>query len=443
MESEAGTPTDADFARTWEEVYTSGTTARAEGNSAGTKEPVPGGGISSYQKAGEAPLKKRGARKRLAALLLAAAALYGIAVFSDIQFIVKWRTIYIETAMGTMTHQWLATAFIPKGVIEKAMAGSYTLDRSQDGLSSGGSISPFLQKELYLPWDKAQSRFSRLYPEIDRESFDAYIKKNPDSIPDGGDCLVIDKAGLNDKGTTIKTVHGDQVLAIDTENAITIVKVTGEGYVGRLAIVKDPSRVGVGVSGGFNEKGDTVANLARHNDAVLAINASGFYDPDGHGNGGNVYGLVISGGKVLNPLSGGNYKTIGFDRGNRLNIGQYKSLSAFRDAVEFKPALIVDGKVLVEGSAGWGIQPRSAIGQTKNGEVLMLIVDGRLPGYSIGCTIGEAAKILKRYGAVQACNLDGGSSSLMYYNGREISRPSAANKTNGRGVPDGFVVYER
>ena len=51
--------------------------------------------------------------------------------------------------------------------------------------------------------------------------------------------------------------------------------------------------------------------------------------------------------------------------------------------------------------------------------------------------------MLERYGAVQACNLDGGSSSVMYYNGREISRPSAANKVNGRRLPDGFVVYEK
>ncbi len=77
---------------------------------------------------------------------------------------------------------------------------------------------------------------------------------------DADGCLVIDKAGLKDGGTGIKTVHGDEVLAIDTKNAITIVKVTGEGYVGRLAIVKDPSRVGVGLSPDFDEKGATMEN---------------------------------------------------------------------------------------------------------------------------------------------------------------------------------------
>ncbi|MEG2857722.1 MAG: phosphodiester glycosidase family protein, partial [Clostridia bacterium] len=77
------------------------------------------------------------------------------------------------------------------------------------------------------------------------------------------------------------------------------------------------------------------------------------------------------------------------------------------------------------------------------GEVLMLIVDGRAPGYSIGCTLGDCADIMERYGAVQACNLDGGSSSIMYYNGREISRPSAANKVKGRAIPNGFMVFKK
>ena len=96
---------------------------------------------------------------------------------------------------------------------------------------------------------------------------------------------------------------------------------------------------------------------------------------------------------------------------------------------------------MVEGSAGWGVQPRTAIGQTEEGTMLLLVVDGRAPGYSIGCTVGDCAEILGRYGAVQACNLDGGSSSIMVYRGREISRPSAANKTQGRHIPNGIAVY--
>ena len=108
--------------------------------------------------------------------------------------------------------------------------------------------------------------------------------------------------------------------------------------------------------------------------------------------------------------------------------------------MEFKPILVLDGKRAVEGSAGWGVQPRSAIGQTANGEVLLLIVDGRSPGYSIGATMEEIAELMLEYNVYQAINLDGGSSSVMYYNGRIITKPSAGDKANGRLLPDAFVV---
>lgn len=387
--------------------------------------------------------RKKGKGKKVAFALLVCALLYVTAVFSDIPFIEKWRAIYIETAMGTLHHHWLATAFIPKGVIDQVMENASQLDESQSGASSDWKISPFSVKKLYQPWKKLKKDFPGLYPEIEKDSFLNYLdKEGEDSLLKDG-YLVIDKAGLKDGGTPVKTQRGDQVLAIDTQNGISIVKITGEGYVARMAIVKDPSRVGIGVSKDLGKAGAVLAEMADYNDAVLAINASGFDDPGGHGNGGTVYGLVISGGKLLNKPAGGTYKTIALDTKNKLYIGSYPSSHSFRDGVEFKPVLILNGKKMVSGSAGWGIQPRSAVGQTKNGEILLLIVDGRAPGYSIGCTVGEMADIMADYGAVQACNLDGGSSSLLYYNGREISRPSAANKQIGRRIPDGFMVYKR
>ena len=57
--------------------------------------------------------------------------------------------------------------------------------------------------------------------------------------------------------------------------------------------------------------------------------------------------------------------------------------------------------------------------------------------------MGDLADIMERYGAEQACNLDGGSSSIMYYNGRKITRPSAGDKQNGRLLPNAFVVSPR
>lgn len=390
--------------------------------------------------------KKHRLRNFMLAMLLLAG-LYCTAVFSNIPFIEKWRTIYIETAMGTMTHQWLATAFIPPSVINAVVGNRELVEERQQGLHSDwGSLKDLfdLGSGFSAPWSKLEKHFSKYYPEINEKTLTAYLAKHQSSSLDKDGYLVIDKAGLKDGGTTIETTRGDQVLALDTRNGIIICKVTGEGYVGRLAIVRDPEQVGLALASDYGSAGDRAADIASDNDALLAINASGFYDPNGSGNGGVAHGVVISKGKSYNgDAVGGSYKTIALDKKNRLNIGQYSDLSNFRDAVEFKPALIIDGEQVVSGSAGWGVQPRSAIGQNKDGTLYLLVVDGRAPGYSIGTTIGECAQILSQYGAVQACNLDGGSSSIMVYNGREISRPSAANKTQGRHIPDAFVVYPR
>lgn len=391
----------------------------------------------------EAPKKKKHRVKTLAVFALTLAIFYCVAVFSNIPFIRKWRTIYIETAMSTMTHQWLATAFLPNSVIQKVMGERVDLDAEQSGVSSDWEMSDLPGADQSLPWDSAQDTFFKVYPEIDSDSFKAYAKKHADEILNKDHYLMIDKAGLSDGGTSIKTVHGDEVLAIDTVNGISIIKIKGEGYVARLAIIKDPGQVFVGTAKSFRSVGQTAGEICERYGGVLAINASGFADPNGHGNGGTPYGLVISEGNALNNLVGNTYKTIAFDKKDKLNVGNFKSTKNFRDAVEFKPALIINGKKLVEGSSGWGIQPRSAIGQTKDGQVLMLIVDGRAAGYSLGCTVGDLADIMARYGAVQACNLDGGSSSVLYYNGREISKPSAANKVNGRRLPDAFVVSKK
>jgi len=110
-----------------------------------------------------------------------------------------------------------------------------------------------------------------------------------------------------------------------------------------------------------------------------------------------------------------------------------------RDAVEFMPALIIDGVKQVEGSAGWGIQPRTVIGQKANLDVLMLVIDGRQLNHSIGTTVGECADIMERYSAVQACNLDGGASSIMYYNDHPVTIPSIRYEV-GRWIPNIIMV---
>ena len=408
----------------------------------------------SAQQAGRArpqdpakPAKAAGKKKRrlrtAALTLMLLCGLYCIAVFSNIPFIKKWRDIYIETAMGTMTHQWLATAFIPDFVIDEVMDTRTDIEGSQNSIDTDWSVGSLSGADQKLKWKKLQKSFFDIYSEIDEESFSAFMDASGEQYINDDGYLVIDEAGLDQDGTSIRTTSGDQVLAIDTENGITIVRVEGEGYVGRLAIVKNPEQVGLGLSLNFGKSGSIIADIAEANDAVLATNASGFYDPGGHGNGGTPHGLVIKDGELLSGWIGNNNKAIGFDSHDQLNIEQYREDNDFRDAVEFKPLLVLDGEKAITGSAGWGIQPRSAIGQRQDGQVLLLVVDGRQPGYSIGCTMGDLADVMVRYGAEQACNLDGGSSSIMYFRGRKITQPSAGDKANGRLRPNAFIVTAR
>ncbi len=391
---------------------------------------------------------------RLLCVIACGVLLYSFVIYTNIPFIAKWRTLYIETAMSTMTHQWLATAFIPNSVIEEAMWEYSKLIGAQEDLETDWeSILPkyptkeedeeeddnrfFVNPES--TWLDKDNPIYEQFPELDIESFAYYMEYNGYTAINDAGKIMIDESDRNQNGTSIRTRQGDEVLAVDEENGILIVKITGEGYMGRIAIVKDASRVKMGVPKNFGTRGSQIKYIASYNDAVLAINANGFEDPEGHGDGGIPYGYIVSDGEVKNPSVRNHYKVIGFDTWDRMYIGKYKESLTLRDAGEFTPALIINGEKVVEGSAGWGIQPRSAIGQCQNGDVLMLIIDGRQT-HSVGATVEDAADQLLKYGAVQACNLDGGSSAVMYYNGRVISQPSAADKVEGRLLPCGFIV---
>ena len=414
--------------------------------------------------------KKRSRRKRRligwGITLVTLVVLYFFCVYTNIPFIANLRSLYIETAMTTMEHQWLATYFIPMPVIRETMEKLDHLEQQQDSMQSDWSgyskvdstDLPDIQKgddsntsgnskqpdEVKPPefWEDPAHDFWNVYSEIDYDSFYAYALEHEDSMYNEAGYLFIDEADAGSDGTGIVTTNGDPVLSIDTQNGIVMVRLKGLEYEGVMAIVKDPKQVSVGIASHLGSYGSKVATIAEENDAILAINASGFEDDGGHGNGGTVYGLLYADGMKYNGSAGGTYKAIYFDSNYRLNVRAYESGLDIYNGVEFKPALVINGEAALSGSAGWGIQPRCAIGQTENGSVLMIVIDGRQT-HSVGITVGDLANIFVGYGAVQAGNLDGGSSAVMYYNGRIITKPSGADKVNGRYLPDAFIVKAR
>ncbi|MCM5661780.1 phosphodiester glycosidase family protein [Galbibacter mesophilus] len=87
-------------------------------------------------------------------------------------------------------------------------------------------------------------------------------------------------------------------------------------------------------------------------------------------------------------------------------------------------------------------EPRTAIGYTKDDKVILLVVDGRQPGFSNGISLPGLAKIMVDLGCVRALNLDGGGSSAMVAADTLINCPS--NKGNAqRPVPSVFMVKRK
>lgn len=226
--------------------------------------------------------------------------------------------------------------------------------------------------------------------------------------------------------------------------SIKMVKINGARYVGYLLEVKDPSRVKVGVAKDLGTKGQTTVEIAKEYNAVAAVNAGGFIDPSGTGTGSLPVGVIIHDGYFLEGENLKGYvNLIGLTNRGQLVTGAYTVAQMRRmgitEGISFYPSLIVNGKKqITEGDGGWGVGPRTAIGQKKDGTILLLVIDGRQPGYSVGATLRDVQDVLYRNGAYVAANLDGGSSTTMYYDGRVVNRP--ADFLGERSIPTAFIV---
>ncbi len=290
--------------------------------------------------------------------------------------------------------------------------------------------------------------------------------------------------------------HPDAMPETDGLDGLQLVKVSGNTFTGYMLVISDPSRVSLCVSysilvnytGGWNNTyGEQLRSMAKRNGAVAAINGGAFYDPDGKGNGGRPDGALCVEGKLIywgpeiesaeeceaererirmaiengelaadspeaqppvrRDWQGDKVNIIGINNDNILILGRFTKAEfleqGFRDAVSFDnpnpPFLVVNGKAsTVVGTGGSGIQPRTCIGQRADGAFLFLVIDGRGAGGSLGATQKEAMNLMIEFGAVNAANLDGGSSSEMIIDGETVSNPCSFY--GPRYMPDGFMV---
>ncbi|SET18948.1 phosphodiester glycosidase family protein [Paenibacillus sp. NFR01] len=227
---------------------------------------------------------------------------------------------------------------------------------------------------------------------------------------------------------------------------VKVEKVRGTGYEGYLMTVSDPTKVRLGLTSVMG-KGEKVSSMVKRTGAIAGVNGGGFADPNWKGNGFKPIGLVISQGKVCYNGLGGKDSTqiVGLDKQGKMIAGNYtlKELSdlGVQEAVSFQPRIIVNGKGLIKNAAdGWGIAPRTAMGQREDGALLFLVIDGRQPGYSIGANLYDVQQIMLKHGAVIAANLDGGSSTVLVKDNDVVNKPSS--QYGERYLPTAFLVFE-
>ena len=373
-------------------------------------------------------LKKKNIWIPLAAVLLLAA-MYAAAVYSPIPFIARWRAIWIETAMTTADHQWLATAFIPKSVIDDVMSKQTdTSDIVGGGLHLLETTTP--------PETTAVPEDTDIADETDAPEETTVPEETAPPEP-----VVTDILGQAELTVGGKDYAGYTVLTNDIEEGIVISEVTGTGYKGRVMLIDDPSRVYLGTTTMKNKEGLRIKSMLSHYDAVAGINASGFADPNDAGHGGDVIGLSYSDGEFWGSAVS-YYGSVLMTSDDKLVVGNVRDWEKYdiRAGIQFGPVLIADGKEAISGTGGYGIQPRTAIGQREDGVIVFLVIDGRQPTWSIGCTMGDLVEVLLKYGVVNAACCDGGSSSVMAYNGEVINKNSSANPSYGRRLPNAWLV---
>ena len=253
--------------------------------------------------------------------------------------------------------------------------------------------------------------------------------------------------GNIEEKTEYDSIYEEQILKRDKDAVYKIIPLSGNTYKGYLVAVYDPSRIELVTSRYLGKRGETVQEMAKREDALIAINAGGFADAGGVGNGGIPTGSLIQDSNLIyqGQDTGWGGGIVGFTKDNILML--YKGTAndaieqGIEDAVDFGPFLIVNGKrSIAKGNGGYGISSRTAIGQRQDGIVLFVVIDGRQPGYSLGIDMSELTDIFVRYRAYNAVNLDGGASSSLVENKKLISKPCAYSATGERWIASAWIV---
>lgn len=306
------------------------------------------------------------------------------------------RNLYVNTAMKTMDHQYLAKVFYSDEKISEIMNSNYFIE---------------INEEVVL----------------DDIVIDTSPKKSYENE--------------YDEEILTRTPGNEDYKIINIKVGIS------KGY---LIAIYNPTKVALIRSKNFNvgTYGEQIPAMCNRYNGLVCINGGGFNDDTGRGSDIPI-GYVIDDGEIVWPSSGwdtARSNMIGFNNeGKLLLLSGATGLEALdagmTEGLEFGPFLIVNGKPLEIVGDPWGKSPRVAIGQRKDGVVLFLVIDGE--NYIDGASLQDVVDVLMQYGAYNAANLDGGHSSSLSINGKLYNNPPAiAKRQGGRYVVTGFGLLE-
>lgn len=307
------------------------------------------------------------------------------------------------------------------------------------------------------PSESAKELFATTILETGQLKFLANVFLSKDELQE-----IVDKNSLQDMDVEV-----DENL-INTEGnkekeLIEIHNVSGDGFEGTMMVVNDPSKISLATTYPWSEYGKELGVIVDEAGAIAGVNG-GIYYSSGN-KGGRPYGVTVSNGEIQDiTLGWSGLYLIGFDENSLLRIisleGMNKSAvekmvkeEKIRDAISFQEEssdannhfvkLIINGEKRELSGKGSGQNPRTAIGQRKDGSVLILVTDGRGKNGHLGATASDLIEIMAEYGAVNAANVDGGSSSSLYYNKKYLRTSVTFYYTNSSWrLPTAFVVKD-
>lgn len=290
--------------------------------------------------------------------------------------------------------------------------------------------------------EKTEEDMIQQFSLVDTNSLKEYISSNEEVLKNGYEKIFIDKVDLNNTPTGIKSIYGDDVLAIDMLNGITIIGVNipyGENQVAKakLAVIDNKSQVDFSTVEDL-AYWDSVETHVKREQAILGINSNG-YVWHSSGKWATMFGLAKRHGEVIRKADTPS-DIICFTKDGTMSIGT--DIDEAWNATEYAPTLIKLGETVysAENDPEASIRmAQTAIGQTSDGKTLLLVVSGGIYGSGNGAVYSEVLQVMEKYKATNASMLSGGSRTVMFWNDRVVTS-NDGYKDQGVLLPTALVV---